>query len=137
MGRAAQPTKAKAVRDLEKRLATALEQQAATSEILRAISTFPTDLQPVLDAIAAGVRGVPAGRGGREESGRHGPRPGPVPEVCRATRRPDLGEESARDGFDLHLHTAADHPLLAAVRRPFRAANGLAIERRGNAHSVL
>ena len=32
---------------------------------------------------------------------------------------------------------AADHPLLAAVRRSFRAANGLAIERRGNANPVL
>jgi two-component system, NtrC family, sensor kinase len=40
------------VRDLEKRLAESLEREKAAGEILRVISSSPTDLQPVLAAIA-------------------------------------------------------------------------------------
>ncbi len=62
------------------------------------------------------IRGIPAGRLGGQESGRHRARIGHLAEVHRAPRRQYLGEESGGGRLDVRLHVAADDPTTPVVR---------------------
>ena len=115
--------------DLEKRLAETLEQQTATAEILRVISSSPTDLQPVLDAVAASAARVCGASDAlimRVEG--HDMRRvahfGPIPLVLPAVRRITSGSTAGRAILDcrpIHVHdildtdVARDYPESAAA----------------------
>ena len=85
----------------DKRLADALEQQAATSEILRVISQSHTDVQPVFDAIATAALNL-----------------------CRAT----LANVFRFDGKLIHLvavkNASADPDYLASIHAVFPRSPG-------------
>jgi GAF domain-containing protein len=80
------------VEELERELAEAREQQAATGEILRIISTSPTDLKAVLDAVA-------------EKAAR----------ICAADDAHIWQREWQREGAELHV--VASHGTASLTRR--------------------
>ena len=104
----------------------AVEQQAATSEILRIISSSPTDVQPVFDAIAAsasrlcgGVAAIVTRLDGEmiHLVAHHNPRPGIVPVTARLyPRRPSRDTTTGRAILDrkiVHIPDAEKDPELA------------------------
>src|SRR4029453_13574486 len=92
----------------EERLAETLEQQAATSEILRVISSSPTDVQPVFEAIAANAL-----------------------RLCDAT----FSSVFRFDGELIHL--AAHHHLNPAGAAAFRSAYPSRPSRGGATHRAI
>ena len=159
MRRGAKPAKARVsrklgknedsrVRDPEKNLAEALkrethalEQQTATSEILRIISSSPTDVQPVFDTIAAsasrlcgGVAAIVTRFDGEmiHLVAHHNPRPGIVPVTAGLyPRRPSRDSTTGRAILEcsiVHIPDAEKDPDLAPnLARDVRAGRFLAV----------
>ena len=127
-------SEASRVRELEKRLAEALAQQAATSEILRVISSSPTDAQPVFDAI---VRSASRLCGGEHAivtrydgeflhlAAQHNPRPRAAEETDRLfPQRPrrdmSLSARALVDGCAIHIADVEREALESSVRAAYR-----------------
>src|SRR5215831_18043394 len=106
------------VRDLERQLAEARAQQAATAEILRVIDASPTDVQPVFDAIVASAVCLLQAYYGlmTHVADDH-------LELDAVTSTDDAGTAAARVGFPLSLHSASPHARAIRDRAPFNVAD--------------
>ncbi|MDQ6923219.1 MAG: GAF domain-containing protein, partial [Pseudomonadota bacterium] len=119
---------------VEQRLAEALEQQAATSEILRVISISPTDVQPVFDAIvrsAVRLCGANHGIAARFDGellhplAHHGFSPDALKIVERAyPRRPSLDDMLGRAALKRAVDNLPDMLVDPTYSRDFAIAGG-------------
>src|SRR5262245_50221544 len=140
------------VRDRKKRLAEALEQQTATAEILRVISSSPTDIKPVLDAVAGSALRLCESydamimlREGEELHFpvHHGPIRGPVQLTGRAISRGWVAGRAVLDRQPVHVHdlatAGAEFPVgqADAVRAGYRTTLSVPLLREGEAIGVI
>jgi GAF domain-containing protein/CheY-like chemotaxis protein/anti-sigma regulatory factor (Ser/Thr protein kinase) len=129
----------KALQAKNRDLTEALDQQTATAEILRVISTSPTDLQPVLDAVvksAARFCGAPDAEiyhldgGSLKVAAHHGPIPTPMGRVIPVVRGTVAGravlEQRPVEVPDLQAE-AEEFPVGSAMAREFGYRGGLAV----------
>src|SRR5262249_54162274 len=133
---------ARLFKELEARnhdLTEALEQQTATAEILRVISTSPTDLQPVLDAVvrsAARFCAAPDAEIYHVDGGQllvaahHGPISSPMGRAIPIVRGTVAGR-AVLERRPIHVPDigaeAEEFPIASGLAREFGYAGGLAV----------
>src|SRR5262245_27483862 len=150
LGGSAQPAPSYA--DVQRSLTEALEQQTATGEILRIISSSPSDIKPVHDAVARSAMrlcesydAVIMLREGEELHFpvHHGPIRGPVQLTGRAISRGWVAGRAVLDRQLVHVHdlatAGAEFPVgqADAVRAGYRTTLSVPLLREGEAIGVI
>src|SRR5215475_10962455 len=138
--------------DVQRSATEALEQQTATAEILRVISSSPTDIKPVLDAVVRSAMRLCESydamimlREGEELHFpvHHGPIRGPLPLTSRAISRGWVAGRAFLDRQPVHVHdlatAGAEFPVgqADAVRAGYRTTLSVPLLREGEAIGVI